>query len=103
MHSEKKKSKFLIRFGTVAKTVQLVPKITKIGVECVPLGIDEIFLQIPDAIGMGKMSQFIAKMCTDSKLKGYKAWKCDKNAIFHIFMLLKPSSSKSVHILANPP
>ena len=49
----KKKSNFLIRFGTVAKTVQLVPKITKIGVACVPLGIDEIFLQIPDALGTG--------------------------------------------------
>ena len=50
---KRKKLKFLIRFGTVAKTVQLVPKITKIGVACVPLGIDEIFLQILNALGMG--------------------------------------------------
>ena len=28
------------------------PKITRIGAACVPLGIDEIFLQIPNALGM---------------------------------------------------
>ena len=29
------------------------PEITRIGVACVPLGIDEIFLQILNALGMG--------------------------------------------------
>ena len=29
------------------------PEITRIGVACVPLGIDEIFLQIPNALSMG--------------------------------------------------
>ena len=46
----------------MAKTVQLVLKITEIGVACVPLGIDEIFLQIPDALGMGYVSQFMVDL-----------------------------------------
>ena len=29
------------------------PEITRIGVACVPVGIHGIFLQIPDALGMG--------------------------------------------------
>ena len=29
------------------------PEITRIGVACVPLGIDEIFLQIPNPLSMG--------------------------------------------------
>ena len=56
LFSEKKKSKFLILSGTVAKTLQHVPKgIQLVCIACVPVVMDEIFLQIflLNALGMG--------------------------------------------------
>ena len=50
------------------------PEITKIGIACVPDGIDEIFLQILNALGMGMASVPVyggyAKMCKDFELEG---------------------------------
>ena len=89
----------------MAKTVQLVPK-CRIGVACVPVRMHGIFLANSECSWHGQSVPVyggVAKMCMDFELEGCKACKCDKNAIFHIFMHLKHSYSKTRDILANPP
>ena len=46
------------------------PEITRIAVACIPVGIDEIFLQILNALDMGPVYGGFAKMCTDFELEG---------------------------------
>ena len=69
-------------------------EVTRIGIACVPVWIDADIFENSECSWHGLFVPVyggFAKMCMDFELECCRAWKCDENVIFHIFMLLKPT------------